>query len=307
MEKRFNRSIIKSPSTRFARSGQAGVTMVHFAIVVPLLFLFALVIIDFSYTLTVESLLDEAVHRTVTQAVTVSNLDIDPTNKDLTDPEFRRFVQGRIQAIDLGTRFLDSTRMVYTKNNPPASTDATRLLEISYSETRTTGTPPDIKEGIMILLPGECARVTETGETVCNRETLGSSNTDPAPQQPPAFLMETHPIKAFAIVNVDTYTPFLDGRKIRVQAYAYREPIPQGPFAHDTEVTIENPPPAPTPVGTPGPTPPAPAAPTPLPLVCEVMRCVNDQLLTAPPSRYPIVNVTDADGYCICPDPRVNQ
>lgn len=173
---------------------ERGITMLHFALVLPLLFLLVVAILDLCYFLTVESVLDAAVHRALARALSVPNLDVSPIGADPDSHGFRRLVMAREKSTGEGIAFLRETGLIRTDGPAPGQARGTRLLTVTHTEDRTAGRPVTFEAGVMVLLPGECAWIAELERTECNRETLGTTSEAPPPMQPPAFLMESHPV-----------------------------------------------------------------------------------------------------------------
>ncbi len=210
----------------------SGVTLVEFALVFPWFLLFAMVILDFGRASALRGVLDEAVNRSLARAITVGNLDIDPTGLTQADDNFERLHLARQKVAGEGMNFLNGVRLLHTANDASLSgAKGARVYDIQFTENRIADGPVTDTLKLMVLLPGECATLPTLSVTECNRQTLGTSPADPAPELTAELLMERHPIRVVAYATFDSYTPFLFRSPIRVEAYGYRQPIPQGPFA----------------------------------------------------------------------------
>ena len=102
---------------------------------------------------------------------------------------------------------------------------------VVYTDNAVANGPTTLTTKLMVLRPGECAQVPTLGITECNRETLGTAPTDPAPTQSPETLMERHPVKVVAYATLDSYVPFLFTAPVRIEAFAYRQPVPESQLA----------------------------------------------------------------------------
>lgn len=283
------------------RSNQRGATMLEFVLVFPLLMAFVIAVLDISHYLTVESLLDEAVHRSLDKAISVSNLDVNPNGADPGSYEMQRQIMARQRSSDAGQQFLDNTKVIKTGPIGDGQTARTRLMTGTITESRVVGTPLTSTAGVIVLLPGECALI-ENGETECNRETLGTSATAPAPVQKPAHLMERHPIKVVAVATLDRYMPFLIPKTIKVKAFGYRHAVPQGPFPawEDPQLLAEGPP---VPLAGPEPPLPAPEMPDEEPLATCVVswgRCLEETRKDSERRPFRPSNIPTPDGSCKC-------
>lgn len=215
---------------RFFRD-EAGVTLGQFAIVFPLFMLFIVVLIDFGRFSSLKGVVQEGVHRAVERSVTVPNLDIDPRGMYSADVEYQRLKLAREKAAETGQGFISSVGLIYTKmDSELTGINGPQLLDIVFTEDRLSDTPEEIRGKVAILMPGECAFVPKLNHTECNRQTLGTTEGDPAPVEAPKRLIERHPVKAVAFATFDSFTPVLFNRPFKIEQYAYRQPIPQGPF-----------------------------------------------------------------------------
>lgn len=218
--------------------------MLEFALVFPFLLMFVVGIIDVSSMFMAESLLDEAAHRTLDRATVVINLDVNPIDADPTSYEFQRLLMARNKSNGTGVDFLSGVKVIDMSGDPAAAQGRTRLLPMRFVEDRVAGEPVTITSGIMTLIPGDCVTVLETGQVICNRESLGTTPDAPGPTQQPRLLMQKHPIKAVAVASFNGYLPFFWNKILIVEAYGYRQSIPQGPFPawEDPQLLAEGPP-----------------------------------------------------------------
>jgi hypothetical protein len=282
---------------------ERGASLVEFAIAFPLFLLIVMLIIDFGRASALRAVVDEALGRTLKKAISVANLDVDqvtPVALTPTDLPYRRMQVARILSEEDGLAFIQSVGQLHTEPDAAQSTfNGAKLLDLEFSDSRVTGGPAVQTAKIMVLRPGECANVPSLGVTECNRETLGTGPTDPMPTQQMSLLMERHPIKIVAYAHLDSYVPWLFNAPIKIEAFGYRQPIPDGPFpeAVSQKYGLNEVAAAP-----PGPLPPQgkpvmPTEPSP-PCTISWERCVStsrDLGGTWIPS-----NVPDASGVCVC-------
>lgn len=209
--------------------------MLEFALVFPCFMLCALLIIDFGQVSAMRAVVDEAISRSMTRAISIANFDVNqtgPPQLDAGELRYRRMQVARTLASVEGIRFLESVGQFNTDpDNLQTDVSGARLHDIVYEDSSVANGPATMVSKLMVLRPGECAQVPSLGITECNRETLGQGPTASLPAQSPAFLMERHPVKVFAYASVDSYTPFLFKAPIKVQAFGYRQSIPEAPFS----------------------------------------------------------------------------
>ena len=217
-------------------SNERGATMMEFAIVFPLFLLITMVIVDFGRASTLRSVVDEAISRTLKRAVSVANLDVEqdgPPQLASSDVQYRRLEVSKKLAAQEGLDFLASVDLLHLQDDSAqTSKRGAKLLDLTYTDTTVSGPPAQETAKLMVLRPGECATVPSTGGTECNRETLGTSSADPAPTQRMDLLMERHPIKVVAYAQIDSYVPFLFKAPLRIEAFGYRQAIPEGQFSN---------------------------------------------------------------------------
>ena len=220
---------------RFLRQSETGASLLEFAIVFPLFAVLVLAIIDFGRASALRAVVDEAVSRTLTKAISVANLDVDqagPPQLDTGDIRYQRMHVARQLAEQEGLRFLQSVgQLAIASDAMQSAGNGAKLFDVVYTDTRAAGGPVSMTTKLMVLRPGECASVPSLGITECNRETLGTAPTDPPPMGRMPNLIERHPVKVFAYAELDSYVPFMFSAPIKVEAFGYRQPIPESPFS----------------------------------------------------------------------------
>ncbi len=213
---------------------ERGVSLVQFAMVFPILMMIVVVIMDFGRTSALRTVSQEGVHRSLELAITVPNLDINPNGLDPNSVEYKRLELARSKVSAFGTNFITDVGLIHTAPDATlVGKTGPRLLDIQYTEDRVIGDPITYTSKVAVLLPGECVFIPNfgsSGRTECNRETLGTTPTDPRPVEPAARLMERHPVKVVAALAADAFTPILFSQPLNLENFAYRQPIPQGPF-----------------------------------------------------------------------------
>lgn len=278
--------------------GETGVSMLEFAIATPILLIAVLGFFDIIQWMTVRQILDEAIARAGQVAATMPNLDIDPGGKSDSDYEFKRLVMARRKSNDAGENFLRNIGTIGLPGGSPGSSgDA---LEITYTENRQTGDPVDIKSGVMVLLPGDCAKIAETGEEICNKGNIEYPIGENRPHGRSRWLMENHPIEVVAVARSHGFLPWLGSRIVRAGVAVTRQPIPQTPFAADEDPLLKT-----------GqfPTPPhvipephyTVHTPTPTPMSCviDAEKCFK-QAVERGSYACPQNTIDPADGKCTC-------
>jgi hypothetical protein len=134
---------------------------------------------------------------------------------------------------------------------------------------------------------------------------LGTTPSDPAPVEVPARLLDRHPVKVVAFATFDSFTPLLFSRPFKVVQFAYRQPIPQGPFPAFEDPGLQGA------VGS----PPSPDDNEPLgavelpdepvpPCVPDWGRCLTESAGTSNPVRKSVIPAhwlpAEPDGSCRC-------
>jgi hypothetical protein len=208
-----------------------GVSMIQFALAFPVFMLFVLVIIDLGRITALSNVVRESMAIGLQQATSVANLDVDPRGLDTSSDDYERLVIARDIVGAGALRLIDGLGMIATGTDAAhAASTGPKLFDLTFSEDRITDGPDTKTFKVAILMPGECVDVPSIGRRECNRDTLGLSATDPAPEQAPEILIRKHPLKLVAFASFDAYTPWLFNRWQKFEQYGYRQPIPRGPF-----------------------------------------------------------------------------
>ncbi|MFN8391910.1 MAG: TadE/TadG family type IV pilus assembly protein [Bdellovibrionota bacterium] len=288
-----------SKRTHRATANERGASMLEFSIAAPVLMVAILGFFDIIQWLSVKQALDEAAVRAADYAATVPNLDIDPTGLDPASYEFKRLMLARQKSNNAGYEFLHNSGLISVPNRSTGTAGVT--YDAVYTEDRDAGDPVDVASPIMVLLPGDCATVSGTGETICNRDGMGAPGGAGRPQSSPARLLERHSIMAIGTAQTRGFLPYFGSKVIRTVQYAPRQSIPQAPFAAPEDpllITGAQPTPYATPPAELG----APVMPTPPAVSCVVnaLRCTQ----SAVQSSYPFCPRPDdggtGTGICEC-------
>ena len=257
-------------SLRQSIRSERGASMLEFAITLPV-FMFTIIgIMDFTQVLTVQSLLDEAANRALVRATTVPNFDVNP-QATTTDPQsqfaFKRLMLSREMSSESGMHFIDQVRLVHPEGATGNYGRMGELLQLAYTEDRQPGADVTVTSGVIVLQPGDCATVVSTSQVICNRSSLGITESAPRPIGEPADLMKNHPVRVVAVARVNGYLPFWNSRLLIGEAFGYRQPIPQGPFEafRDPELSVAVGPPV---EDLPPPLLSAPILPVPIDVQC---------------------------------------
>lgn len=274
----------------------AGASLLQFALVFPILMLFAVGFIDLARVLAIRGVLTKGAQDGLAVAMTVPNLDVDIKDLPTSDVEYSRYLEARRRVIAAATGLPLGTLL--TNSGTPSSA---RLLSFTYADPNSAGPPSmTVFDGAM-LRPGE--RVQITGSTPPRYVGHGTVIPDPSgnpPPQPQAMLMAREPILVELHAEVDFFLPFFDNIVVSGSASGFREKIPRGPFLDVTGVEpSETPTPVPTDTPIPGPTPTAePPPPTVVP--CTVTRAIIEDCLKL--GNLPNDNVA-GPGNCPCDVP----
>jgi len=224
-------TIFNKKSLRFMAKGEAGANMVEFAIAFPVFMMFVVVIIDLGRVSSLSSVIRESMATGIKTATSVANLDVDPRGVPKADYGYMRSKIARKLVEDSALKLVAGLGGVSTESDAAiAAADTPKFYDIVITENRITDGPDATTYKIAVLLPGECATVPALGITECNRETLGTSNTDPFPAQPAEFLIKKHPVKLLAFAHFNSFTPWLFNNYHKFEQFGFRQPIPQGPF-----------------------------------------------------------------------------
>jgi hypothetical protein len=277
---------------------ESGASMLEFAIAAPLLLLAVLGFCDIIQWMSARQMLDEAVTRTARAASTMPNLDIDAEGKGSNDYEFKRLVLARQKCNRAGNDYLRSIGTIGVPGETHGSTgDA---LELVYTEDRQAGDPVEFHSAVMTLLPGDCATIVETQQTVCNNQHMGFPTGQTRPHGTSRRLLENHEILVVAYAKTNGFLPWIGSKIIQSTELIGRQPIPRTPFAAEEDPLLSTGQ-FPTPYPTPGEPLPVPPKPTPTPLNCVVsaVKCMKRSVLWG---KYACPrNVLDpADGKCEC-------
>lgn len=213
------------------RDREKGASMVEFALAFPVFMLLVVVIIDMGRITALGNVIREGLAIGLQRALSVPNLDVDPRGLASTDHDYVRLQIAKDLTSTAGLRLIGGIQMIATGDDAThAASTGPKLFDIVFNETRITDGPIAKTYKVAVLLPGECVTVPSIGVTECNRETLGLSDTDPMPEQPPEQLIRKHPVKVVAFAQFDSYTPWLFNGWQKFEQYGYRQPIPRGPF-----------------------------------------------------------------------------
>jgi hypothetical protein len=205
---------LRAEKFRFFKTDR-GVTMVEFALVLPLLMLLLIGIIDVSRYFAYQAILNKGAENGLNLALKVPNLDVDLALYQPTDLDYQRYQQARglvIQsAVDVPMRtfFSDS------------STDSIAKL-VNYSYIDPGASTSELDAGL--IFPGQ-ALATSDGATVAHK-----TFPNPPTAQTKEDLLKQHPIMVELRAEVRPLTPFMQPITLRARAMGYREEIPRGPL-----------------------------------------------------------------------------
>ncbi len=215
-----------------ANKNECGVGLIEFAIVFPLLMMFIVAIIDYSRYSSLKVSIRESLYEAMEVAITVPNLDIDPRDKPVADFDYQRLKLARSKSTKAGLSYVEKFALASLASDDDTDTEASaRLLDLVFTEDRLAGGTTETETTkLAILLPGECVFVPSMNHTECNRKSLKTTASEPAPKANPQYLIKNHPVKTVAFFKLKSFIPVLFSKPMKVEYYAYREQIPQGPF-----------------------------------------------------------------------------
>ena len=158
------------PRFRSVLADNRAATMVEFALVAPIMFLFLFLIVDFGQLALARVYLHQALEEGSKVARTVINLEVDRRDFDITEIEFRRSVVARQKVIDAAVEFLGGTSLIRTTYTGTGNGGLIDLLDITLDESTlpiaSGENPADVTAKVMLLLPGECATVVSKGKRI---------------------------------------------------------------------------------------------------------------------------------------------
>ncbi len=236
---------------------EAGVSIIQFAFIFPILFMCLLVMIDLGRVLCAKAILTKGAENGLNLAMKIPNLDIDIREHGKNETEHIRFRTAReivleeAEALPLNTLF--------TPSNQGSSMT---LISFSYKDKELGGGEVKSKYDAALLRPGEKVELYNEGSNKWfNHKTLPYSGAA-APNQRPEDVLKSHPIIVELRGKVTTFFPFFDEFTITGSAVGFREEIPRGPLT----AFLEGPEPDGVPgAGTTTTTIPFGVAPTPTP------------------------------------------
>ena len=245
-------STLKSFSVRrFPAFGdERAVTMIEFALVIPVLILFVLAFVDLVRVIAVQGILVHVAEQTLQVASTMPNFDVDIRTSDPNSPEYQRFMLAR-QRI-----FQDAAKLpLQTLLTDSGTPSAAQLIRFSYEDPAPSGggpAPAPFSADVAILRPGEHVKVGDvTSTTYFDHETYpfpGTGINEPSLER----LLKTQPIIIEIRARVSTFTPAIGTITTKGVAQGFRDPIPQGPMPDEVlaSTTLTTPWPSPTPSPT---------------------------------------------------------
>lgn len=203
---------------------EQGVTMVEFALVLPLLMIFTIGLIDLSRVYALKAILNKGAEEGLNIALKIPNLDEDIQNLDPGSVEYQRYLQARNVVIARATSLPLGT--LFTDSNTPSMA---QLTDFVYRDPNPTG--PDIirSSRAAIIRPGERIEigVFNSGKWSYHKTLPGTGT---PPPQSPDLLLKSHPMIVELRATIRPMTPFIGELNVRSRAMGYREEIPKGPL-----------------------------------------------------------------------------
>ena len=227
-----------------------GVTMLEFALVLPLLLVLIIGIIDVARYFAYQAILNKGAESGLNFALKVPNLDVDLKEYNHGDVDYQRYEQARDlvarKAVDIPLRtfFSDS-----------ATPSIAQLEDFEYTDVDAGGTEKTLSEEVALIFPGET--LTASDGTAITHKTLPT----PPIAQTKEDLLKIHPVIVELRAQIQPLTPFMSPITLQARAMGFREEIPRGPltgeFGETSDPVVANPP-TPTPTPTPVPILPVP-------------------------------------------------
>jgi len=204
-----------------------GVTMLEFALILPLFMMLTLGMIDLARVYTLKAILNKGAEEGLNIALKIPNLDVDIENLSPTHYEYGRYIQARNIVIDRATRLPLAT--LFSDDDPQAMA---RLANFVYSDPNSVTNVDDIRNGSAAFLrPGDrLQKDSQTSGEWVNHRTLPNDGTGNPRQQTPEILYKSHPIIVELRANIRPLTPFIPELNIASRSMGYREEVPKGPL-----------------------------------------------------------------------------
>ena len=208
-----------------------GATMFQFALAFPVFMMFVVVIIDYGRVTALGNVIREGMAAGLQKAISVPNLDIEPRGMTSVDYPYQRSRIARGMVEESALTIIGGINTIGVGDDASqASVTGPKLYDIVFTENRISNGPDVQTYKVAVLMPGECVEVPSIGHVECNRQTLGTTPSDPFPLQRPEFLLRKHPVKLVAFAQFDAFTPWLFSRWQKFEQYGYRPHVPQVPF-----------------------------------------------------------------------------
>ncbi|MCB0344228.1 MAG: pilus assembly protein [Bdellovibrionales bacterium] len=277
-----------------------GVALVHLALILPLLLMFAIGLMDFARLMAVQAIVNKGAENAADLAAKLPNLNIDYRGMDPSSEEYAEYVAARNQILSRAVEFPLATLV---DNYDVAS--AMKLVDFRMVDQGLNvgaGTPPELIYGAAMIRPGERAELEANSGNWVNHNGFPPDVTGQAPPQNQEMLQKRFPIEVYVEADVQMLLPGFDKIRVRGVARSYHEVTPQGPLPVSAGGTGGGPPSSSTSTTTTTTTTTtATTTTTTTAWGCVVnwANCVNQTIPPGPYGRCPI-NIPDGLGFCLC-------
>lgn len=205
-----------------------GVALVHLALILPLLLLFAIGLMDFARMMAVQAIVNKGAENAANLAAKLPNLNIDYRGLDTNDPAYLDYVAAREQVLARAAEFPLAT--LVTDHTAPSAMQLVPFRMVDQGLNIGAGTPPERIFGAAMIRPGERAeREPNSGDWV-NHSGFPPAAGGQAPPQNQEMLQKRFPIEVYVEADVQMMLPMLDQIRVRGIARSYHEITPQGPL-----------------------------------------------------------------------------
>lgn len=278
-----------------------GVALVHLALILPLLLLFAIGLMDFARLMAVQAIVNKGAENAASLASKLPNLDIDYRGMDTNSQEYLDYVAARTQILNEAVEFPLATLL--DDYNVASAMKLVDFRMVDQGLNIGAGSPPELIFGAAMIRPGERAeREASSGDWV-NHDGFPPTGSGQAPPQNQEMLQKRFPIEVYVEADVQMLLPGLDQIRVRGVARSYHEVTPKGPLPVSAGGTGGGPPTSSsTSSTTTTTTTTATTTTTTTAWSCVISgaKCMTEALGSFV-GQCP-VNVADASGFCLCPN-----
>ncbi len=205
-----------------------GVALVHLALILPLLLLFAIGLMDFARLMAVQAIVNKGAENAASLASKLPNLDIDYRGMDTNSQEYLDYVAARDAVLRSAVEFPLAT--LVDDYNVASSMKLVDFRMVDQGLNIGAGSPPELIFGAAMIRPGERAEREASSGNWVNHDGFPPTGSGQAPPQNQEMLQKRFPIEVYVEADVQMLLPGLDQIRVRGIARSYHEITPQGPL-----------------------------------------------------------------------------